>query len=143
MVPEIWSKTSRIFCHFLDHFLLFYPKNQLPKKSEFWKTEKKAWRYYHVYHKWQSYYVWFLRYKAWQTRFFCHFELFFAFLPSKQPKKSQFWKIEKKTPGDIIILHMCTINDDHMMYGSWDMKPDKQNFLSFWTVFCIFTPLTT
>ena len=23
----------------------------------------------------------------------------------------------KKTPGDIIILHICVINDNHMMYG--------------------------
>ena len=27
----------------------------------------------------------------------------------------------KKTPGDIIILHMCTKNYNQMMYGSWDM----------------------
>ena len=28
----------------------------------------------------------------------------------------------EKTPGGIIILHKCTINDTHhMMYGSWDM----------------------
>ena len=27
----------------------------------------------------------------------------------------------KKTPGDIIILHMCTKNHDQMIYGSWDM----------------------
>ena len=49
----------------------------------------------------------------------------------------------KKKSGDIIILHMCTINDNHMLYGSWDMKCGRQNFLSFWTVFCHFTPLTT
>ena len=30
-----------------------------------------------------------------------------------------------------------------MMYGSCDMKRDTQNFLSFWTVFYPFTPLTT
>ena len=57
------------------------------------------------------------------------------------------WKIKiltlKKTPGDIIILHICTINYNHMMYGSWDMEHDRQNFLSFWTIFCPFTPLTT
>ena len=40
-------------------------------------------------------------------------------------------------------LHMCTINDNHMMYGSWDTKHDGQNFLSFWTFFCPSTPLTT
>ena len=49
----------------------------------------------------------------------------------------------KKQPGDIIILHMCTINDNHIMYGSWDMESDEQNFLSFWTIFCPFNPLTT
>ena len=49
----------------------------------------------------------------------------------------------KTTPGDIIISHMCTKNDNHMMYGSWDMKHDGHNFLSFWTLFCPFTPLTT
>ena len=49
----------------------------------------------------------------------------------------------KKMPGDIIILHMCTINDNHMMYGSWDMECDGRNFLSFWTIFCTFTLLTS
>ena len=34
----------------------------------------------------------------------------------------------KKTPGDIIILHMRTTNDNHMVYGSWDMGHDGQNF---------------
>ena len=57
------------------------------------------------------------------------------------------WKIKiltlKKTPADIIILHICNINDNHMMYGSWDMGCDRHNFLSFWTIFCPFTPLTT
>ena len=48
----------------------------------------------------------------------------------------------KKAPGDIIILHICTINENHMMYGSWDTKHDRQTFLSFWTIFCPFTPLT-
>ena len=38
---------------------------------------------------------------------------------------NQFWKKfkkkkKKKMPGDIIILHVCTKNYDHMMYESWD-----------------------
>ena len=49
-------------------------------------------------------------------------------------------KKRKKSLDNIIILHKCTINDNHMMYGSWYMKRDGQNFLSFWTVFCPFTP---
>ena len=34
----------------------------------------------------------------------------------------------KKFAGDIIILHMCTKNHNYMMYGSWDMECDRQNF---------------
>ena len=38
---------------------------------------------------------------------------------------------------------MCTINENHMMYGSWDKEHDRQNFFSIWTILCPFTPLTT
>ena len=66
----------------------------------------------------------------------------FCTFTSDNPKNQNFEKM-KKLPGDIILFHMCTINDNHMMYGSWDMEHDRQNFLSFWTIFCPFTPLTT
>ena len=58
------------------------------------------------------------------------FIIFCPFTPWK-PKKSKSWKNEKKKkmPGDIIISHMCTLNDSHMMYGSWDMECNGQNFL--------------
>ena len=39
-------------------------------------------------------------------------------------------------PGDII-LHMCTTDEDHMMYGSWDMRCTRQEVLSFWAIFAI------
>ena len=94
-----------------------------------------------MYHKWELYDVWFLRYGVW-LRIFCHFGLFLPFYNPNNPKNYNFEKI-KKTHGDIIILHMCTKNGNHMMYGSWDMEHDKQNFLSFWTTFCHFTPKTT
>ena len=42
-------------------------------------------------------------------------------------------------PVDTIILHMCTINENHMMYDSWDMKRDRQNLLLFWAIFCSFS----
>ena len=38
---------------------------------------------------------------------------------------------------------MCIINDNHIMYGSWNMGRDKQIFFHFWSLFCSFTPLTT
>ena len=59
---------------------------------------------------------------------FCHFGPFFALLPlppkKKQKLKNQYFEKTKNRPGDIIILHMCTINVN-MMYGSWDMKYDR------------------
>ena len=44
-----------------------------------------------------------------------HFGLYFSLLASNSPKNEKF-KIIKKTPGDIIILHRCTKNHDHMLY---------------------------
>ena len=55
------------------------------------------------------------------------------------PENQHFGKM-KKTLGDIIILHMFTINDSHMMYGSWDMEHNRHNSLSFWTFFVLLTP---
>ena len=58
---------------------------------------------------------------------------FLPFYPPKKTKNQNFEKM-KQPPGDIIILHMCNINDNHMMYGSRDMERDRQNHLSFWTI---------
>ena len=60
-------------------------------------------------------------------RMFCHFRLFFAFYTPNYPENQNFGKM-KKPPGGIIILNMSTINENHMMYDSWDMKCAKQIF---------------
>ena len=52
-----------------------------------------------------------------KNRISCHFQLFFALLPPNNPENQNFENI-KKMPGDIIIFHMCTINENHIMYGS-------------------------
>ena len=70
-----------------------------------------------------------------------HFGLFLHFYPPKSPKNRNFEKM-KKIPGDIIILHMCTINYGQIMHGSWDMVHDRCNYFSFCTIFCPFTCLT-
>ena len=95
-----------------------------------------------MYHKWQSYDVSFQRYGAWQTWFFVILDNFLHLYHPNNSKNQNFEKM-KKPPADIITLHMCTINDNHMMHGSWVIERDQHNFLSFWTVFCPFTPLTT
>ena len=49
---------------------------------------------------------------------FCHSGLLFALLyPPINPENQDFEKM-KQTPEDIIILKMCTMNDNHTMYGS-------------------------
>ena len=50
-------------------------------------------------------------------RIFCPFGPFFAILLPLQPEKSKFEKM-KKAPRDIIILHIRTMNNNHMMHGS-------------------------
>ena len=47
---------------------------------------------------------------------FFYFRLFFALLPPNNPENQNFWKMKKKTLRDIINLHMCIINDNHMMH---------------------------
>ena len=42
----------------------------------------------------------------------------------KNPKNQTFEKM-KKIAGDIIILHMCTKNHNHMRYSSWDKEWDR------------------
>ena len=70
--------------------------------------------------------------------FFVILDSFLPFYPSMDPENQNFEKI-KKTPGDTLTLHMCTISSNHMMYGSSDMERDQQNVLSFWTIFGILT----
>ena len=101
MMYRFWdrSETDTIFCHYGPVFALLPPYR--PRKSTFWKNEKKnTWRYYHftnVYHKWQSYDVWFLRYRVQQTELFvildqC-FTLYSPLTTSKiRIKKKKKWK---------------------------------------------------
>ena len=140
MVPEMWSTTDIIFV-ILDHFLRCPPRYGT-RKSKLWRNEQHTWRYYHfinVYHKWQSHDIWFLRYDAWRTEFFVIWNVFCHFTPLTT-WKIQILKNWQKTPGYIITLHMCAINDNQMMYGSWDIERERQIFLSFWTIFCSFYP---
>ena len=72
---------------------------------------------------------------------FCHFDRFLPFYPSNNPENQTFEKM-KKASKDVIILHMCTKNHNHMIYVSQYMEHNR-HVLSFWVMFCLFTPLTT
>ena len=64
--------------------------------------------------------------------------IFYPFSPLTT-QKIKILKMKKITTD--IILHVCTINGNHMMYKSWDIGCDGQNCLSFSTFFWPFTPL--
>ena len=112
----------------LDHLLPFYLPNN-PEKQNFEKMKKTPGDII-ILHKYTKNHDHMLYFPCNTTRDRCNyfsFWAFFALLPLWQPKKSKFSKRKKKmkkTLEYIIILHMCTNNYDHMMYGSWDMVPE-------------------
>ena len=101
---------------------------QKPKNSEYWKNDKKMTLFIAgdiiILCMCTSDIEW---YKS-----FLSFWPFFALYPPP-PLTTQK---TKKIPEDIILLHMCNINQDHMMYSSWNIKCKGQSF------FVIFYPLT-
>ena len=91
-----YSVTDVIYGHF-GQFFAFLP-HYWPQKLKLGKNIKKSWRYYpftNLYHKWRSYDVWFLRYKAQQTVFLSFWTIFLPFHPQTAQKKSKFWKNER------------------------------------------------
>ena len=140
-----WDRQN--FLSFWAIFCLFTPSlpHQGFRKSKFWKQMKKNKSL-----KILSFYTYMciinedrMIYGSWNVRSnrlnFLSFWVIFCPFSSLTTWKFKIFKL-KKTLGDII-LHICTINDSHMMYGSSDIERDRQNFLSFWTVFCPFTSL--
>ena len=75
-------------------------------------------------------------------QFFVIPDHFLPFYPTMDPQNQNFQKNEKKK-NTWRYYHLTNISDSHMMYGSSNMECNGQKFLSFWTVFCPFTPLTT
>ena len=44
-------------------------------------------------------------------------------------RKNKNFEKMKKFPGEIIILHMSAINENHMMCSSWDREDDTEFFV--------------
>ena len=76
--------------------------------------------------------IWCMVPEIYGEEFFLSLGYFLSFYPTNNLKNQNFEKM-KKTPRDIIILHLCTTNDNHMKYGSWDMEPHRQKLLSLTT----------
>ena len=88
--------------NFLSTWTLFCPSMTYPtEKSKFLQKLKKCLEiltfYRNVYHKWQSYDLWFLRYGARWTEFFFILDCLLPFYLSNNPKNQNFEKSEKNT----------------------------------------------
>ena len=75
-----------------------------------------------------------MRYSSWDTKwnwqfFFVILGNFLSFYHSNNLKHQNSEKLKKKTLGDVTILHMCTINDNHIMYSSKGTECNRQNFV--------------
>ena len=104
MMHSSWDmkRDGQNFFVIFDCFLPFCPLTT--QKIKVLKKRKKVWRYYHfthLYHKCQSYDVWFMRYEAGRTEFYVIFDCLLQFYPPNNPKNQilKNWKkhLEKKT----------------------------------------------
>ena len=143
MVPEIWSMWQN-FSSFWTNFCSF---TQLTtQKIKILNKWKKGWRchFTNVYHKWQLYDVWFLRYGARQTECFVILDCFLHFYPTNNPKNQNFEKLKKKHTQRY--HHFTQVHQkswSYMLYYSLDMVHNRWNcYFSFWAIFCPFNSLT-
>ena len=132
---EIRSTTGKIFSHFGPFFALLLKNQSFEKK-------KQPWRYHQltlVYHKWQSYDAWFLKYKVQQTEFlwtiFCPFDH-----PPKNLKNKNFKKKKKKKKNSWRYYHMyykyISENVWFLRYVVWQIE----FFFSLWPFFALLLP---
>ena len=94
-----------------------------------WKKNKKPWRYYHfthVYHKWQSYDAWFLRYWAWETGSF--WTIFCPYTPLTT-QKIRILKSEKKAWR---YYHFTNAHNKWQSYDVWFLR-----YEAWWTEFFV------
>ena len=115
MVPKILRVTDFFI---LDHFLPFYPlTTQNIKLLEKLKKHLEILSFYIHVPKIRTicYTVPEIQHMTDVITFY--FELFLPFYPPKNQKNENL-KNMKKIPGDIIILHKCTKNQDHMLHCS-------------------------
>ena len=115
-----------------DHFLNLYPTKNLENQN-FEKLKKIPWRYYdftNVYHKWQPYDIWLLRYGV--ADFFVILDNFYSFASLTTRKI----KILKKGKKCLKILSFYTCVPE--MTIIWCMVPEIWSSTD--RIFCHFGP---
>ena len=135
-----WSSVSerdRLNLVVLGHFFPFYPP-QNPKYRNFEKHGKiiglEISSFYTSVSKIAIIWCTVLDIQSKTKRVLSHF---LPFLPPIDPK-IRTYKRMKNIPGHIIFLHVCTVNGDHMIYGSWNTYKVWQT--EFFVIIAIFFP---
>ena len=142
MMYSSWDiRHNRVFCHFgpfCPMALLTTWKIRVLKK---WKKPLKILQFYTSIP--QMMIIWCMVPEC--NRIFCHFGLFFGFLPLPHPPlpnnpENQNFEKMKKITVDIIILYICTINEN-----LWCMVLEIWSATEFFILdlFLPFYPLTT
>ena len=128
----------RIQNNFLSFWVTFCPIIPLlTPKIKICNKCKKTWRYCpitHVYHKWRSYDVWFLRYKAGQAEFFLSFWAIFCPLTLLTTWKIKVLKKWKKAYIQKLLFYTCM----PQMMIIWCMVPEIWSATD--RTFCHFGP---
>ena len=123
----------------LGHFCPFSPLTTQKIKFLNWKKHLEILSFYTFAPHMAI--IWCMAPEIWSAidRIFRHSGPLFALLPPYGSRKSKFWKHEKNSRR---YYHFTNVHHkwQSMMYGSWDMECNRHNFLSFWTIFCPFTP---
>ena len=147
VVLEIPTATDRFL---FSPWAIFCPLPPSPLENKnIKKMKKNAWRYHQYIIKIsQAYQKSYHRlYCSWDMEcdgcnsYLWFWAIFCTFTPITA-QKIKISKINKTTPGDIIILHKCTKNHDYMLYCSLDMACDRcKCYFSFSAIFKPFIPL--
>ena len=132
MVPEIWSATDKIF---LSSWAIFCPFT--PLAAQIMKISKMKKRL-----EISSFYtsapkIMVIGYNVPEIWHVMDVIVIFNTFPFYSPITAQQMKTN---PGDIVILHKCTKNHDHMLYCSWDMAREGCNYFSLSAFFLPFYP---
>ena len=121
-----------IFCHFGSFFCSL--PHYWPEKIKFWDNEKMSGRIIslHLCITIDDHVMYISRDAEHDRHNFLSFWTAIYLLKTRKIKILKKWK---ESSGDVIILHMCSKNHDHIMYASWDIECKRQYFV-IWVIFC-------
>ena len=130
MLPEIWVQPH----NFLSFWIIFWPFTPLlaPKIKNLKKIRRNFLFHMCTINK-DS---WDIRHN--RQKFLPFWIIFCPFTPLTN-QKIKIMKKWKKNSWRFYHFTFSTTNDNHIMYGSWDIEFNWQNLFSFWTIFCSFT----